>query len=172
MLNIKEIESLIVDVPDFPKAGVVFKDITPIFESQNAFESLIFHLEKLIPPQTTKLVCIESRGFILGSALAIKTGLPFSLVRKKGKLPRPTHSISYELEYGHDQLFIHKDSLSSSDNVLIIDDVLATGGTAQAVESLCQLSKVESISSLFFIELKFLSGDQKIKHPFKSLIHY
>ncbi len=172
ILSLDHIKKLIKDVSDFPKPGIIFKDITPVLETKNAFQSLIEHLAKHVSLETTKLVAIESRGFILGSALSVKTGIPFCLVRKKGKLPRPTHSISYELEYGQDQLFIHKDSLKPNDNVLIIDDVLATGGTAHAVENLCLLSDVKSISSLFFIELDFLSGDQKIKHPHKSLIHY
>ncbi len=171
-LKIAEIKALIKDVPNFPKPGIIFKDITPIFETRNAFVSLMHEFEKKVPTEITRIVAIESRGFIFGSALSLKTGIPFSLVRKKGKLPRPTHSKSYELEYGLDELFIHKDSLKSSDSVLVIDDVLATGGTAKAVEDLCLMSDVKMISSLFFIELSFLNGKQKLKHPSDSLISY
>ena len=172
LLNLNEIKSLILDVEGFPKPGIVFKDITPIFENALAFESLIEHMSLKIPKTTTKLVAIESRGFILGSALSIKTKIPFSLVRKKGKLPRDTFSQSYSLEYGTDELFIHQDSLKPEDKVIIIDDVLATGGTAGAVEKLCAQCKVTDIRSLFLIELKFLQGQKNLKFSSESLIGY
>jgi adenine phosphoribosyltransferase len=171
-LNISEIQKLIKDVNNFPKEGIVFKDITPVFENAAVFKSLIHELEKKIPTGTTKLLAIESRGFILASALSIKSGIPFALVRKKGKLPRPTYSEKYELEYGTDELFIHKDSLHKDDNVLIIDDVLATGGTALAVENLCSNFDVKSVSSLFFIELTFLEGKKRLNFSANAILEY
>jgi adenine phosphoribosyltransferase len=172
LLKLDDIKSLILDVEGFPKPGIIFKDITPIFENALAFESLIEHMASEIPSTTTKLVAIESRGFILGSALSLKTKIPFALVRKKGKLPRQTFSQSYSLEYGNDELFIHQDSLKPNDKVVIVDDVLATGGTAGAVEKLCAQCNVTDIRSLFFIELMFLQGKKNLKFTSESLVGY
>lgn len=171
-LNIQDIKSLILNVEDFPKPGIGFKDITPVFENSKAFESVIELMSEKIPKGTTKLVAVESRGFILASALSLKTKIPFCLVRKKGKLPRETHSQKYSLEYGEDELFIHKTSLKPNDNVVIVDDVLATGGTARAVEKLCLKFDIKNISSLFFIELSFLDGKSKLSYNSNSYIKY
>jgi adenine phosphoribosyltransferase len=172
LLDTQQIKSLILDVPDFPKKGIIFKDITPIFEMPKAFSSLINELSFLIPKEITKLVAIESRGFILASGLSQKTNLPFCLVRKKGKLPRKTIKVSYDLEYGTDELYIHDSSIKSYDHVLIVDDVLATGGTAAAVEALCTNLNVSSTQSLFLLELAFLNGADKLKYNYKSLIQF
>lgn len=171
-LTLPEIKAKIKDVNDFPKKGIVFKDITPVFEDNKAFTSLICEMENRIPAGTTKILAVESRGFILASALSFKSQIPFALVRKKGKLPRPTFSQAYELEYGTDELFLHQDSLKSEDRVLIIDDVLATGGTAHAVENLCAQFNVESVSSLFFIELEFLKGQGRLKYDSQALVTF
>lgn len=172
LLDLKDIQSRIKDVEGFPIAGVIFKDITPIFEDSEAFASLIDQLALKIPKDTTKLLAIESRGFILASALSYKTKIPFALIRKKGKLPRKTYSQKYSLEYGEDELFIHQDSLKSNDKVVIVDDVLATGGTASAVEKLCENFGVTQIESLFFIGLSFLDGKSKLKFNSNALIEY
>lgn len=169
-VSIEQIKSTIVDVKDFPKPGIIFKDITPLFEDAVIFQGLISQLSKLIPKATTKLVAIESRGFILASALAAHKRLPFCLVRKPNKLPREVYKKSYDLEYGSDELQIHTSSLKPSDRVLIVDDVLATGGTAAAVEALCEQSGVSDIKSLFLMELTFLEGKQRLKFDYESLI--
>lgn len=171
-LKINEIKSYIKDVKDFPKPGIIFKDITPVFENAEAFKSLIHEMELKIPKDVTKILAIESRGFILASALSLQTGIPFALIRKKGKLPRPTFSEKYELEYGTDELFIHQDSLKKEDHVLIVDDVLATGGTARAVENLCSNFDVTEVSSLFFIELSFLNGKEQLKYKSDAVLRF
>src|ERR1700677_3772144 len=136
-LTVEQIHKMIRDVPDFPKPGVLFKDITPVLSHPQAFKSLTAHLAKLVPSHTTRLASIESRGFILGAAVAMQLGLGLVLIRKPGKLPFSTFSHSYDLEYGKDTLQIHVDALGPKDHVCIVDDVLATGGTANAAEVLC-----------------------------------
>ena len=136
-MNKEAIQTLIRDIADFPKKGVMFKDITPVLQNAEAYRFLIQHLAELVDPKTHKIVAIESRGFILGAAVAQHIGCGLVLVRKPGKLPYETWSESYSLEYGHDTLEIHKDAILPGENVTIMDDVLATGGTASAVEKLC-----------------------------------
>src|SRR5580704_15161108 len=130
--SVNQLNRMIRDVPDFPKPGILFKHITPVLSDPQAFDSLAGHLAKLVPPHTTRLASIESRGFILGAAVAMHLNLGLVLIRKPGKLPFSTFSHSYELEYGKDTLQIHVDALSPEDHVCIVDDVLATGGTASA----------------------------------------
>ena len=128
-MTLDEIRELIADIPDFPKPGILFKDITPILNNADAFKSMAKHFVESLPPETTHLAAIESRGFIIASAMCQHCDLGMNLIRKPGKLPRETYSFTYELEYGNDTLEIHKDSLNSRDKVVVIDDVLATGGT-------------------------------------------
>jgi adenine phosphoribosyltransferase len=170
MMTMNEISRLIRDVPNFPKPGVVFKDITPVLENAEAFRSLAQHLAEKIHPQTDKIVAMESRGFILGAAVSqhLKCGLV--IVRKPGKLPRETVREDYDLEYGKDALEIHKDSLKPGDKVTILDDVLATGGTARATEVLCSKLGAQILGSLFLIELSFLNGREKLQNPAHSLL--
>lgn len=169
-MNIEKISAMIKDVPDFPKTGVVFKDITPVLEDGEAFRSLAKLMAEKIDPRTTKLVAIESRGFILGAAVAqhLKAGLV--IVRKPGKLPRPTVKKTYSLEYGTDAVEMHKDALVPGDHVTIIDDVLATGGTAHAVEELCRQSGARISGHVFLMELEFLKGREKLEASVSSLI--
>ena len=136
--TIEKIKNMIADVPDFPKEGVVFKDITPVLQNGSAFQELINLFVETIPKETTQLLAIESRGFIFASAIAHHMGVGMTLVRKPGKLPRETVHHTYALEYGEDTLQIHKDAITPQDKVVVIDDVLATGGTAQATEVLCE----------------------------------
>lgn len=168
--SIEQIHELIRNVPDFPKPGIMFKDITPVLSHPQAFDSLATHLAKLVPPQTTRLASIESRGFILGAAVAMKLGLGLALIRKPGKLPYSTFSHSYELEYGKDTLQIHVDALGDKDHVCIVDDVLATGGTASAAEVLCLETGAIVTGFAFLMELSFLKGREKLKANSKSLI--
>lgn len=170
VLSVGEIQKLIRDIPDFPKPGILFKDITPVLADPVAFSSLAGHLSALVPKGTTKLAAIESRGFLLGAAVAMRLDLGLVLIRKPGKLPYSTFSHSYDLEYGKDTLQIHVDALSPEDRVCIIDDVLATGGTASAAEILCAETGATVAGHAFLMELGFLNGRKKLKFPVNSLI--
>jgi adenine phosphoribosyltransferase len=158
-----EIKALIVDVPDFPKPGIVFKDITPVLANPAAFKAAI----GLLAQRGRDLNCeavlaIESRGFILGAPLALELGLPLQLVRKRGKLPRAALKVSYELEYGVDHLEIHADAIRRGGRYLIVDDVIATGGTAAAVAGLVAQQGATVAACLFLVELTFLAGRAKL----------
>jgi adenine phosphoribosyltransferase len=161
---------LLVDVPDFPIPGVLFRDITPILESPLALKSLQHQMNILVPHTITKIVATESRGFIIGSLLAASRHVGLVLARKPGKLPRETYQAKYGLEYGTDCLAIHKTSLSSQDKVVIVDDVLATGGTARAVEQLCEQAGCTVLGHRFFIELEALEGRKKLTAPVASVL--
>lgn len=169
-MTLDQIAQQIQDVPDFPKPGILFKDITPVLADPKAFRALIEHFAQQVPSETEKIVAIESRGFILGSALAhhLETGLV--LVRKPGKLPRSTVSHSYELEYGTDKLQIHAEDLAPDEKVVIIDDVLATGGTAAATEFLCREVGAKVLKHLFLMEIEFLKGREKLNSPLHCLL--
>lgn len=170
MIDLKQIQEFIVDVPDFPKPGISFKDITPIFEDHICFVSLIRHLVRSLPKDTNKLIGVESRGFILAAAIAQHLNVGLVLARKPGKLPRPTESECYSLEYGTDSLHIHKSSLKKGDKVVIIDDILATGGTAHAAEVLCKKMGAEVLGLHFLLEIKALNGKKKLNSKVLSLL--
>ncbi len=169
-----EIRSLIVDVPDFPQPGIVFKDITPLLANPAAFKAAVERLAE----HGTRLRCdavlaIESRGFILGAPLALELGLPLQLVRKRGKLPRAALTVSYALEYGIDHLEVHADAIAKGGRYLIVDDVIATGGTAAAVASLVAQQGATVAACLFLVELTFLEGRSKLSGlDVVSLINY
>jgi adenine phosphoribosyltransferase len=167
-------KTLIRDVPDFPKKGIVFKDITPLLKDPKAFQGIIQEMaDRYQPKDIQKVVAMESRGFILGGALATRLGAGFIPVRKPGKLPWKTHRETYDLEYGTDSLEIHEDSISEGDRVLVLDDVLATGGTAAATIRLVQRCGGKVIEACFLIHLSFLSGQEKLKStPFFPIIRY
>ncbi len=172
-----EIESLkaaIRDVPDFPKKGIVFKDITTLLKDPVRFRRAVDLLALLCGGEKPdKVVAIESRGFILGSLLADRLGVGFVPVRKPGKLPARTLKASYELEYGTDSLEIHEDGLAPGERVLIVDDLIATGGTARAVGDLTERLGATVAAYLFLVELTFLNGREKLKgHKVLSLIRY
>lgn len=168
-MTVDQISRLIREVPNFPKPGILFKDITPILENGEAFQNLSRHLAERVHPKTTKIVAIESRGFILGAAVAQNLGCGLVLVRKPGKLPRETYKESYTLEYGTDSLEIHKDALKPGDQVTIIDDVLATGGTASAVEKLCAKAGASVLGTLFLMEIAPLGGRAKLSSTVNCL---
>ncbi len=163
------LRSIIRDVPDFPSPGVVFRDITPLLADPNAFSLAVDwyceQIEKFSPVR--KIIAIESRGLIFGSAIADRMGLGLIPVRKKGKLPHKTLSVKYELEYGVDTLEIHTDALQPKEKVIILDDLLATGGTAGAALQLVQKTQAVSVGALFLIELSILKGRSKV-HAFNS----
>lgn len=167
-------KSLIRDVPNFPKEGVIFKDITLLLQSPTALKetaNALFHL--LEGQKIDKVVGMESRGFIFGPILAEKLNAGFVPVRKPGKLPSTTISETYDLEYGTDTLEIHIDGIEKGDRVLIHDDVLATGGTASAACKLIEKLGGVIVQCNFLIELTFLEGNSKISnYPVKSLIKY
>jgi len=146
------------DIPDYPKPGITFKDITPLLADGDAFGACVSALACHVPSDATLIVGIESRGFLFGAALAQLTGLGFVPVRKPGKLPADVHAIDYELEYGMDRLEIHRDALDHGQKVVLIDDLLATGGTAKATLQLINQLGADVVACLFVIELSFLNG--------------
>ncbi|WP_449062145.1 adenine phosphoribosyltransferase [Planomonospora algeriensis] len=144
------------DVPDYPKPGVMFKDITPLLADPEAFAAVTDELAGL--HEVDKIVGIEARGFILGAPAAYKAGAGFVPVRKKGKLPSETFDASYDLEYGSAVIEIHRDAFAPGDRVLIVDDVLATGGTARATVELVRRTGAEVVAVAVLMELAFLKG--------------
>lgn len=153
----------ITDIPNYPTEGVVFKDITPLLADYEAFSKAIdCMIQPFLDKGITKIVGAEARGFIVGTAAACRLGVGFVPARKPGKLPRKTLSASYQLEYGSDTLEIHEDVLSTEDTVLIIDDVLATGGTAKAQWELCRQSGANVAGLAFLLELDFLKGRKRL----------
>ncbi|HOL66441.1 MAG TPA: adenine phosphoribosyltransferase [bacterium] len=158
-----EIAKFIREVPDFPKPGILFRDITPLLEDARGFTSAIRKFVEATPAGIDKVVAIESRGFIFGAALAYALHLGFVPVRKSGKLPWEKVKISYDLEYGTDTLEIHRDGLKKGEQVVLVDDLLATGGTAAACCQLIQSCGASVSRVLFLIELKDLNGRSKLK---------
>jgi adenine phosphoribosyltransferase len=163
------------NVPDFPRPGIQFKDITTVIRKPEFLAMIVNNLALHYRNSgITQVVAIESRGFLTGGALAVKLGAGLVPVRKPGKLPSETYRVSYDLEYGNDCLEIHKDALNEKDTVLLHDDLLATGGTALAAIQLLQNFNIRRLYTGFIIELDFLNGRQKL-HPFTevySLIHF
>ena len=173
-MTLHEIRSLIRDVPDFPKPGILFKDITPLLASPQGFKSTIDLLsDRVASFNADAILGIESRGFIFGAALAQRMMLPFHLVRKRGKLPRTSISVAYELEYGTDHLEVHDDAIHPGGSYLIVDDLIATGGTAAAVAKLVHGQGASVAACAFVIELDFLAGRKQLDgHSVVSLINY
>lgn len=165
---LKRIKKLIIDVPNFPKKNVMFKDITPLFQDQAEFRNLMTHYVRKInrDGMVDKIVAIDSRGFLFGSILAYETGLPMVLARKSGKLPRKTVHETFELEYGTATVEIHEEDIAPGDNVLIVDDVLATGGTAVAVGNIVEALEAHIAGFWFLMEVKGLRGKDKIFNDF------
>jgi adenine phosphoribosyltransferase len=172
--SLAAIRRVIRDIPNFPKPGIVFKDIMPLLADGKLFAQTIDVLAERYRGQKIDTVLgIESRGFIIGAALAYKLGAGFSVVRKPGKLPYDTHSASYQLEYGTDTLEIHVDAVSERARVVIADDLIATGGTAAATAELVSKIGATVVECAFVIELSFLKGREKLKpHAVYSLIQY
>jgi adenine phosphoribosyltransferase len=174
-VTLADVQNSIRNIPNFPKEGIQFKDVSTAFKDKKIFGFVLSELAKHYRNMgITKVVGIESRGFILGSALAIELQAGFVPIRKPGKLPAEIYAQSYELEYGFDSLEIHTDALEQDDVVLIHDDLLATGGTVNAAVVLVRRFGVEKILVNFFVELDFLDGRQKIDSKVEvwSLIHY
>ena len=169
-----DLRSLIRDVPDFPKPGIVFKDITTLTKDPEGFRAAVDAIATRYADANVDLIVgIESRGFVFGAAVAYKMGLGFIPARKPGKLPAPTVSAEYELEYGKDALEIHRDAIGEGQRILIVDDLLATGGTAAATASLVRTLGGEVVAIAFLIDLAFLGGRNKLAgYEVFSLIEY
>ena len=158
------IKSSIKSIPNHPKEGIIFRDITSLLEVPTAFKATIdLIVEKYKDQGLTKVIGTESRGFIFGAPVALALGLPFIPVRKPGKLPREVIAQSYQLEYGQDTLELHTDAISQGDNVLIIDDLLATGGTVEATVKLVQRLGGEVKHAAFVINLPDLGGEKRLR---------
>ena len=162
--RVKKLETLIRDVPDFPKPGILFKDITTLLEDADGLALAIDLLVAAVGGEAVdRVVAMESRGFIFGVPLALRLGAGFVPIRKPGKLPAETVAASYELEYGTDRLEIHKDSIAAGSRVLVVDDLLATGGTAEAAVRLVTGLGGEVVAALFLVELGFLEGRKRLE---------
>jgi len=162
------------DIPDFPIKGVIFKDVTPLFADINLYNKIIDNIADLYKnKKITKVAGLESRGFIFGISVAQKLNVPFVAIRKKGKLPYKTVSTTYSLEYGSATIEMHIDSVNEKDNVLIVDDLLATGGTACAAADLIKKLNGTVAGCAFVIELTFLNGKEKLKDiPYSTIVKY
>ena len=162
------------EVPDFPKPGISFKDITPLLADPTAFSNALnLMADWKISREAGAIVAPEARGFMWGAPLAVKLGIPFIPIRKPGKLPRQTVKATYALEYGTDELHMHIDAIKKGQKVLVVDDVLATGGTAKAIVDLVKSAGGEVGGLVFLIELGFLKGrDQLSGQEVLSLVTY
>ncbi|MBX2863550.1 MAG: adenine phosphoribosyltransferase [Leptolyngbyaceae cyanobacterium MAG.088] len=175
MKSIADIQALIREIPDFPKPGILFRDITTLLQDADGLKATIdLMAEQVISYQPDCIVGIESRGFIFGMPLAYKLGLSFVPVRKPGKLPAAVHHVSYDLEYGQDSLEVHQDALTEHHRPLIVDDLLATGGTAAATAKVIEQTGATIAGFSFVIELSGLNGRQKLPDgiPITTLISY
>jgi len=170
----KKLKKIIRNIPDFPKKGIIFRDITPLIGNKETFKFVTDAFAKRYRDKKIDyIISVESRGFIFGAALAYVIGAGLIPVRKKGKLPYQTLEVSYDLEYGKDTLEIHKDAFEKGKRVLILDDLLATGGTTRATIDLVGKLGGEVVEAAFAIELEFLKGREKIKDvPVFSLVKY
>lgn len=173
-MTVEQLYRVIRDVPDFPKPGIVFKDITPLLLDPEAFRTAT---ELMAAPfrtaGVTRVVAIESRGFLLGAPVALQLGAGLVPIRKPGKLPAARGRVEYVLEYGTDALEMHQDAAGAADRVLIVDDVLATGGTARAAGQLISQYGATVVGYCFLIELAFLGGRERLAgERVEALLHY
>lgn len=169
-----DLKSYIRDVPDFPKPGIMFRDITPLLASPRAFQYVVDQFaEHFSGRGLTAVVSAEARGFIFAAPLALRLETAFVPVRKPGKLPRQTHSLTYDLEYGQDTLQMHTDAVSAGDRILLVDDLLATGGTIGACARVAQDTGASVVGCAFLIELDALKGREKLPGlEIRTLVHY
>ncbi len=169
-----DLKNYIRDIEDYPKEGIIFKDLTPLWKDKDALKYTIETMASFIKDKNVDLIIgAESRGFMVGTALALYTNTGFIPVRKPGKLPYKTISATYELEYGTDTLYMHEDAISKADNVYIVDDLIATGGTACAMVEMSETLGANIVGLGFVVELAFLNGREDIKkYPINSIITY
>ncbi len=168
----EELKACIRKIPDFPKKGILFRDITTLLKDKQRFRQAVDAIaDRYLDKRIDAVVSVEARGFILGAAVAYKLGASIIPVRKKGKLPYHTYEVTYDLEYGQDTLAVHQDAIDPGDRVLIVDDLLATGGTIGATIELVEKLKGEIVEIAFLIELTELRGREKVKgYPVFTLI--
>ena len=173
-ISLQDCERLIRDIVDFPKPGIVFKDITPMLANGPCFRAAVDHIARLCEHQGLQpdiLACPEARGFIFGAALAYRLGVGFVPIRKPNKLPHDTRRVDYDLEYGSDAVEIHSDAIGPGEKVILVDDLLATGGTMAACTELIRHSGAEVLACVFLMELEFLRGRKRLAQtPVHSLI--
>ena len=171
-MAIIDYEKLIIDIPDYPEPGVIFKDITPLFADPQGLASVVDDIaDHFMKMGITKVVGAEARGFLIGAPVAYKLGVGFVPARKPGKLPRDVYSVSYALEYGTDELQIHMDSLNKGDRVLIVDDLVATAGTAVATAKLIEEAGAEVVGFSFILELAFLNPREIIGKEYDQEVY-
>ena len=170
------LKNFIRSIPDYPKKGILFRDITTLIKNENAFvETINQIIERSKKFNFTKIAAIESRGFVFASAVSYLLKKPFIMLRKKNKLPSDVHSVDFELEYGTATIEVHKDSIENEDSVLIIDDLIATGGTAEAAAKLVEISNGKVAAFIFVINLFDLGGSDKLikkKYKVENLIEF
>jgi adenine phosphoribosyltransferase len=173
-LAAEQLKAIIRDVPDFPKPGILFRDITPLLADPRAFRAVIDQLAARVSKHGADgIVAIESRGFLFGAVLAAVLDLPLQLVRKPGKLPFKTVSMAYQLEYGSDQVEMHVDAIEAGKAYAVVDDLIATGGTAAAAADLVELRRGKVACCAFVIELEFLCGRERLgQRPVETLLTY
>lgn len=168
-----ELREYIRNIENFPRYGVSFKDITPLLAAPDAFENAVDQMTKLAAPlEADILVSIESRGFIFGAPIALRLGIPFVPIRKDGKLPHMTNRLSYELEYGTDVVEIHADALTPGQKVLLVDDIIATGGTIDAAIELVEAMGAEIAGVCVLVDITNLRSNQNLDDKIKSLVKY
>lgn len=167
------LKSYIAEIPNFPKKGILFYDISPLLASSEAWAETVKHCSEIVKKMNpTILVALESRGFFLAGAIAQKLNLGFALVRKAGKLPGEVYSYSYDLEYGADTLEIKKDIIPANSRVVILDDLLATGGTLNACEHLMKMANASVVGAVCVLELLELNGREKCNFKIETLLKY
>jgi adenine phosphoribosyltransferase len=170
---VKDLKAYIREIPDFPKPGIIFKDITPLLAEGEAFHAVVDRIADPYRGRIDMVLGIESRGFIVGAAVAYALQAGLAVVRKPGKLPALTFAAEYALEYGNDVLEIHRDAFGHPCRVLIVDDLLATGGTARAAVQLVERLEGEVVACAFIVELAVLRGRDRLQpHPVFSLVQY
>jgi len=171
---VEQLRAAVRDVPDFPKKGIVFKDITPVLSDPVLFRASIdLFLERCRRKNIDKIVGIDARGFLFGSAVAYELGLGFVPIRKRGKLPYQTKSAKYSLEYGEAEVEMHTDAVTAGERVVLVDDLLATGGTSAAAVALLRKAGADLLEAQFLIELEFLHGRKQLEPtPVTSFLKY
>ncbi len=169
-----DLKDYIINLPDYPKEGIIFRDLSPIWKSSEAFKYAVETMAGFMKGKNVDLIVgAESRGFLIGAGLALHTNTGFIPVRKPGKLPRETISAEYELEYGTDTLYMHKDAIAEGQNVYIVDDLIATGGTVKAMIQMCNELKANIVGLGFIVELEFLNAREKITdYAIDSIVKY
>jgi len=172
--TVERIRAAVRDVPDFPKKGIMFKDITPVLSDPSLFRASIdLFLERCRGREVDKIVGIDARGFVFGSAVAYELGVGFVPIRKRGKLPYKTEIAKYSLEYGEAEMEMHTDAVTAGERVVLVDDLLATGGTSAAAAMLIRKRGADLVEAEFLIELEFLQGRKRLEStPITSFLKY